>query len=128
VSKYWLGQFRHAYKNAFDGAVKDHKSFADHLLAPAIVEAEKYVTETDQELAELREKNAQLLLKLANLDAEQIKERNALKEQLADSKDIETAARKLYEVLRGTMAAQSPTGLALGKLLGVSPNTDINKK
>lgn len=114
----WLGQLRHAYKNAVDKAIGDQVSFANHLLAPAIAEAEKFVTDTDEELDKLREENAQLRLRIANLDSDHIKERNSLKEQVADLKEIEEVARRFYKTVSHTMAAFTKNGLALKGVLG----------
>jgi hypothetical protein len=114
--KFYLGQLRHAYKNALDKCIGDQEAYAKYLLGPAVADAEK----TYEELEQLRQENAQLLLKLASLDADQIKERNALKEKVGDLQEIVEVARKLYKAIRGTMAAQSPTGKALKDALGES--------
>jgi len=51
--KFWLGQLRHAYKQAVDGVIGDQKDYARYLLGPAVAEAEKAWEERDRYRAAL---------------------------------------------------------------------------
>lgn len=75
--------------------------------APAIDEKAMLI----QENIELREENGKLLVRLANLDSDQIKERNALKEKVADLTEDLAVTNKLREdTARGWNAREEEWG------------------
>lgn len=143
--RWYLAQLRHAFKNAIDKTIGNQEEYGKHLLGPAIKGAELAY----DDLARVNEEVAALRIRLADYDKDNVRERNALKEQVGDLKEqlekidelckhnargwnecektriqeglrlkmIEISARKHYDVIKGTMAAQSATGLALKEAL-----------